>query len=245
INTKRQENTETTKTTKMRLIVLSISVLVMVFLFSCGNGHESNSISASGTIESVNVTVSSKSAGTIMKLNFKEGDRVKKGDVLVEINHDLLDIQLRQAESGVELAYAQLRLLKSGARREDIKQSEDLIKQAKINLDLAKQDKERANELFKQDAMTEKLNDEANARYDLAVTQYNSARENLAKVKSIIRPEEIESADANLKKAVSAVDFLKQTIEDCKVFAPVDGFVSKKFVEEGESTVPGASLLSS
>src|SRR4030095_2511475 len=227
----------------MRQIVILITVIMMFFIYGCGNGHESNSITASGTIESVNVTVSSKSTGPVRKLNFKEGDRVKKGDVLIEIGHDLLDIQLRQAEAGVDLAYAQLRLLKSGARKEDIKQSEDLLKQAKINLDLAKQDKERANELFKQDAMTEKLNDEANARYDLAVTQYNSARENLAKVKSIIRPEEIESADANLKKAVSAVDFLKQTIEDCKVFAPVDGFVSKKFVEEGESTVPGASLL--
>ncbi len=230
---------------KRKLRIFSVAaVLTFVLQFSgCGNGKETNSISASGTIESVNVTISSKTAGTVYKINFKEGDRVKKGDLLVEISHDLLDIQLRQSEAGVELANAQLKLLRSGARREDIKQSEELVKQAKINMDLARQDKERAEELYRQDATTKKLYDDALGRYDLSVTQYNSTKENLAKVRTIIRPEEIEQAQANLKKAVSMVDLLKQNIEDCKVYAPSDGFVSKKFIEEGENAVMGGSLL--
>lgn len=220
------------------------AALSIVFVFAgCGNNHENNSITASGTIESVNVTVSSKSTGKIEKLNFKEGDRVKKGDLLVEINHDLLDIQLRQSEAGVDLANAQLKLLKSGARREDIKQSEDLVNQAKTNVDLAKLDKERAEDLYKQDAATKKQFDDASARYDLALSQYNSARENLKKVKTIVRPEEIEQSQANLKRSIATVDLIRQNIEDCRVYAPVEGFVSKKFVEAGENTIVGASLL--
>ena len=118
---------------KIILIPAAFTLLLLTIIFSsCGNGKETNSIHASGTIESVNVTISSKTSGTINKINFKEGDRVKKGDLLVEISHDLLDIQLRQSEAGVELANAQLKLLRSGARREDIKQSEDLVKQAGI-----------------------------------------------------------------------------------------------------------------
>lgn len=221
------------------LVFLSVAVLQ----YGCSNGTDSNTINASGTIESVNVTVSSKTSGTVYKINFNEGDRVKKGDLLIEISHDLLDIQLRQSEAGVELANAQLKLLRSGARREDIKQSEELMKQAKINMELALKDKNRAEELFRQDATTKKLYDDAIARYDLTLAQYNSAKENLAKIKTIIRPEEIEQAQANLKKAVSMVDLLKQNIEDCKVYAPVDGFVSKKFIEEGENAVMGGSLL--
>jgi HlyD family secretion protein len=228
-------------------IIFSFLILVLTpssFIFwGCGKASENNSITASGTIESVNVTVSSKSSGTIKKINFKEGDRVKKGDLLVEISHDLLDIQLRQSEAGVDLAMAQLKLLKSGARKEDIKQSEELVRQAKINLDLAKLDKERATELYRQDATTKKNYDDALGRYDLALTQYNSTKENLQKVKTIVRPEEIEQAQANLKRAIATVDLLRQSIEDCKIFAPVEGFVSKKFIEEGENTVIGASLL--
>lgn len=229
---------------KLKLISFIAAVISLTFYISaCGNGKDTNSISASGTIESVNVTISSKTSGTISKINFKEGDRVKKGDLLVEISHDLLDIQLRQSEAGVDLANAQLKLLRSGARREDIKQSEELVKQAKINMELARQDKDRAEELYRQDATTKKLYDDAIGRYDLTVTQYNSTKENLAKVKTIIRPEEIEQAQANLKKAVSMVDLLKQNIEDCKIYAPSDGFVSKKFIEEGENAVVGGSLL--
>ncbi len=228
------------------ILILSKSLaalLLLMLVTGCGKNGESNSISASGTIESVNVTISSKTSGTINKLNFKEGDRVKKGDLLIEISHDLLDIQLRQSEAGVDLANAQLKLLRSGARKEDIRQSEDLMKQAKINLDLAKLDKDRAEELYRQDATTRKQFDDSKGRYDLALAQYNSTKENLAKVKTIIRPEEIEQAQANLKKAISMVDLLKQNIEDCRIFAPSDGFVSKKFIEEGENAVMGGSLL--
>lgn len=228
---------------KYILLTLAISVTFIIYLAGCGNNHDSNSITASGTIESVNVTVSSKTAGQVKQLNFSEGDRVKKGDLLVEIDHDLLDIQLRQSEAGVDLANAQLKLLKSGARSEDIKQSEELVKQGRINMELSKLDRDRAEVLYNQDAATKKLFDDAKARYDLSIAQYNSAKENMHKVRSIIRPEEIESAQANLKRAISAVDLLKKNIEDCRIYAPVDGFVSKKFIEAGEIAAPTSSLL--
>jgi HlyD family secretion protein len=212
-------------------------------LFSCGNKDDKNTITASGTIEAVNVTVSSKSNGQIKNIPVEEGDRIKKGDLLLEIDHDMLDIQLRQAEAGVELANAQLNLLLSGARKEDIKQSEELLKQAKINLDNAKLDKERAEELYNSNAVTKKQLDDAQARYDLTSAQYNSAKENLRKVKTIIRPQEIDQARANLKRSIAQVDLLKKSIEDCKVFSPVDGIISKKYIEIGENVAMGTSLF--
>jgi HlyD family secretion protein len=91
--------------------------------------------------------------------------------------------------------------------------------------------------------VTQKQYDEAIARYEAALTQYNTAGENVKKVKSIVRPQEIESAKANLKKAQANADLLKKNIEDCKVSAPVNGIISGKFVEEGENTAPNSSLI--
>lgn len=226
----------------MKLSTFTLIIILSV-LSGCSDNENKNQITASGTIESVNVTVSSKVAGQVLKLNFREGDRVKAGDLLIELDHDMLDIQLRQAEAGVDLAYAQLKLLKSGARIEDIKQTEELLKQAKINLDLAELDKERIAQLYNENAITKQQYDAAIARYDVALAQLNSARENLHKIKSIIRPEEIESAMANLKRAISGVDLLKENIEECKIYSPVGGFVSKKFIEAGENISPATSLL--
>jgi len=216
---------------------------IMLFAAGCGDNKNANLINASGTIESVDVTVSSKLSGQIKKINIKEGDMVKTGDLLLELDHDLLDIQLRQAEARVEQANAQLNLLLSGARKEDIEMAEQSLKQAKINLDLAKQDKDRFTSLYDTRTITKKQYEDAAARYDLTLTQYNAAKENLNKIKSIIRPEEIESARANIKSLIASVDLFKKNIEDAKVYAPVDGFVSKKFVEAGEIVSPQSSLM--
>ena len=59
----------------MKFLLISTRVLLALMLVTvvsgCGKNGESNSISASGTIESVNVTISSKTSGTINKINFK------------------------------------------------------------------------------------------------------------------------------------------------------------------------------
>ena len=228
--------------TSYRIALNSFGILLLLSS-GCGNNKEENTILASGTIESVNVTVSSKSSGQIKKFLVNEGDQVKAGDLLAEIDHDLLDIQLRQAVANVELANAQLKLLISGAREEDIKLSEDNLKQSKINLDQAKIDKERMLTLYDAGSVTKKQLEDAEAKYDITESQYNSSRENLKKIRRITRPEEIEQSRANLKRAISASDLLKQNIEDCKIYAPVNGIISKKYVEEGEIVNPNSSLL--
>lgn len=224
---------------KIQFIIFPVSFL----LLGCGNKNEVNTIKASGTIESVNITVSSKSSGQIKKLLVDEGSHVKKGDLLAEIDHNLLDIQLRQAEATVELANAQLKLLISGSRKEDIKQSEEVLKQAKISLEQSKADKERMDKLYSAGSVTKKQLEDAETKFDLTLAQYNSAIENLKKIRKIARPEEIEQSRANLKKNIAGVDILRQNIEDCKVYAPTDGVISKKYVEAGEIVNPSSSLL--
>jgi HlyD family secretion protein len=224
----------------------TLKIVLTLFTLSginCSNNQDPNTLSASGTIETIDVTVSTKLGGEILELEVKEGDKVRSGDLLIVIDHELLDIQLRQAEAGVDLAYSQLRLLESGARKEDIRQSEDLLKQAKVNLDQAVTDRDRMQALYESNTVTKKQFEEALNRYELTLAQYNSAKDNLSKVKSIIRPEEIQGAKANLRKAIATVDQLKQNISDCSIHSPSDGFISKKYVESGEIVAPSSSLL--
>jgi HlyD family secretion protein len=221
----------------------SIALLLFVIFSGCSKKEDDGTISSTGTIESVNVTISSKVAGQIDALNFKEGDKIKEGDLLLTIDHDLLDIQLRQAQAGVDLAQAQYNLVKNGATKNDIKIQSDLVEQARINLDAAKTDRDRTENLYKENSITKQQYDNALSRYDLAAAQYQTAKDNLNKIKNITRPEDIESARANLNKAISAYDLLKQNINDCSVYAPVNGIISKKFIEKGEIVNPQSSLL--
>lgn len=226
----------------MKKIVISF-LLFSLIIAGCGEKKDPNKLTASGTIESTNVTISTIVGGQVIEILVKEGDKVNKGDLLAEIDPYLLNIQLRQAEANVESANAQLKLLLSGARKEDIRASENQLSQAKTNLDQAKTDRDRMQALFESNTITKKQYDDAVSRYDITVAQYNSSKENLQKLRNMSRPEEIENARANLKRNIASADLLRQNIEDCKIYAPSSGIISKKYIEVGEIVTPTSSIL--
>lgn len=220
-----------------------LSFLLIAFLISCNEKKIENEITASGTIEATDITISSKSAGQISSIIVTEGEKVKKDDILLLLDHESLDIQLRQAEAGVEQAEAQLQLLQAGARKEDIRLAQEQVNLTEINLRQAESEKERGDGLFDQNVITKQQHEEINTRFDQATNQFNTARENLKKIKNIVRPEEIASAKANLKRTQVSVDLIRKSIEDCTIKSPSEGIVTKKFVEAGEFVTPGASLM--
>ena len=184
-----------------------------------------------------------RSPGRYKPFMWMKGATVKMNDVLMSIDHELLDIQLRQAQASVEQAEAQLRLLQSGARKEDLKLADEQVQLAKINLEQAQVDKDRFEKLYESSTITQKQLEDISLKYDQALNQYNTAKENLTKLKNITRPEEIESAKANVKRNMVSVDLIRKNIEDCTIRSPVDGIVSKKFTETGEYVTPGAAVL--
>ena len=104
----------------------------LLLINGCNEIKNPNEIIASGTIEATDVVVSSKTAGQIKEISVKEGDMVLKEEVLVFLDHESMDIQLRQMSANIEQAEAQLRLLQSGARKEDIVLAKEQVKTAKI-----------------------------------------------------------------------------------------------------------------
>jgi len=221
-----------------KYVVLSLSL----FVIGC-NSTSSNKIEASGTIESINVIISSKVRGDVIKKLFTEGDKVEKGDTLYIIDTDKLKIELKRAEAAVQVADAQLRLLIKGARKEDVLQAKSLLTQAKVNLSKIKKDKERIVKLYKAKTVSEKQFDDITAAYKIALSKYKSAKDNFAKVSNIIRPEVLQQAEARLKEANANRSLIKEYINDSYITSPLNGFVVKKFFEVGELVNPSSSLL--
>ena len=227
----------------MKATLIFLTLTATLLLISCGSNDEKTFIEASGTIESTNIIVSSRTAGNIQKLNFSEGAKVNAGDTILIIDHELLDIQLRQAIASKDVTEAQLKLMLSGARKEDINQAEQNLNQAKINYEAADRDKMRMQNLYDSRSITQKQYEDALSRYDLMAAQYNSAQENFNKVKKIFRPEEIDQAKGNLNKSIAGVDLLKTNIRDSYVLSPINGFLVKTFIENGETVTPMSSLF--
>lgn len=227
----------------MKTTKIISSIILLVSIYACSGGEGNSTIEATGTIESTNVIISSKNAGEIKSIIADEGAQVNVGDTILIIDHEALGFQLEQASASEQITEAQLKLMLKGARSEDIKQAEEMMKQTEINFNLAKNDFERYTKLWESKSITRKQYEDMVARYQVSTAQFSSAKENYEKVKKIFRPEEIEQSRASLRKAKASVGLLEKNIRDSYIISPLDGFVVKKFVEAGETVSPMSSLV--
>jgi HlyD family secretion protein len=227
----------------MKIFNIILLITLFQFITGCGNNRDGETIEASGNIEAINITVSAKVSGEILQILQDEGAQVFKGDTILIIDSETFELRLTEAIAAKEYAEAQYNLLKEGARDEDVRQAEENLTQAKINLDLAEKNKERMVNLYESKSITTKQYDDAIGNYQIVLARYNAANENLNKVKNLARPEELKQAEANLKRMDANVKLIQKSVNDCYVTSPVNGFIVKKFIEVGESVGMMSSLF--
>ncbi|QQS35258.1 MAG: efflux RND transporter periplasmic adaptor subunit [Ignavibacteriales bacterium] len=225
----------------MKKVIRLFLMGMILTLYSCGNGNDGNTIEVSGNIETTTIVVSSQVSGKVLQLLKDEGEKVKAGDTIIVIDPITYQLKLEEAAAALTAAEAQYQLLKNGARREDIQQTQEMLNQAELNFNSAEKDKERFENLYKSKAITKKQYDDAITRYDVSLAQFNSAKQNYKKITNLARPEELKQAEANVSRLKAALEMVKKSLADCYVNSPTDGIIVKQFIEAGET----AGMLSS
>jgi len=172
------------------------------------------SVSASGKIQpEVEVKISPDVSGEIVDLYVKEGQEVKKGEVLCKINPLLYISNKERTQASVNtskanLANAKARLLQSKA--------------VFVNTELTYN---RNKKLFDQGAISE-------AEFENSKSQYESAK---ADVEAAVQT--VSASDYNIKNAVASLEEASNNLDRTIIRSPVDGKVSKLNVEKGERVV--------
>lgn len=172
------------------------------------------SVSASGKIQpEVEVKISPDVSGEIVDLYVKEGQEVKKGEVLCKINPLLYISNKERTQASVNtskanLANAKARLLQSKA--------------VFVNTELTYN---RNKKLFDQGAISE-------AEFENSKSQYESAK---ADVEAAVQT--VSASDFNIKNAVASLEEASNNLDRTIIRSPVDGKVSKLNVEKGERVV--------
>ncbi len=149
---------------------LLIILVVVVSIMKSGNkpdeveavkvvrGDVAPTVTADGLIAAKDtVNISSQVMGEIVAIPFKEGERVKKGDVLVQINPDTYQRDVASAKASLDGAAVAL-------------------DQAKVTLSQRQKDWDRAEDLFKKGIYSTSQHDDAKLAYDQAKLGYDSAR---------------------------------------------------------------------
>ncbi len=197
----------------------------------------------SGTIECTQVQVAPLVAGRILQLPPQEGDRLKAGDLVAQL--DPADYVLRrdEAQAAVAVAQAQLDLLLAGTRDEDIQRARDQVREAQAAARAAEADLKRIRQVFDRKSATQKQLDDAQALADRTAAAQSAAEQNLAKALRGSRQEEIQVAQAQVELARARLAAAAKAVADCTVRTPAAGSVTVRAHEEGEVVGAGAPLV--
>jgi HlyD family secretion protein len=168
-------------------------------------------VTASGKIQpETEVKLSSEVSGEVTELLVKEGDIVKKGQLLCKVRPDVL-------KSGYDRARASY-----SSQKAAVASSAQQLKQTEANFINAEATYKRNVELYKKKVISQAEFDSAKAAFLTAQANLEAAKQNLVGAKFGLEQSgaNVQEASANLAKAT--------------IYAPVDGVISKLSVELGD-----------
>ncbi len=195
----------------------------------------------------VSVSVGAKINGIVLKTHVDQGDVVKKGQVLAELQNRDLQSQVGQAIGQAGAQRAQLNSARANleASRARLDASASAVGKAQAGARLAEINYKRAGALFESEIWSREAMDSADtlhtqAREDLrnAVSLKNSAQEQVRAAEA-----EVAAAERNAAVMQAGVRLQRANLDYTIVTSPVDGYVVSRDLEEGGTVVPGLAIF--
>ncbi len=173
-------------------------------------------VSASGKVQPKRqVNVSANTTGRVTRVAVEEGQRVKAGQFLLEIDPKQLEGQLQRGEASVAAAQSSLMSARTA------------VEQSRANLELARQNLKRQQDLWKGELTTRENLERALNEVSIRETELRS------------REQDIETNAARIKQEQASLSTTRYNLNQIIITAPMDGLVTRRSIEEGETAVLG------
>jgi HlyD family secretion protein len=179
------------------------------------------SVDVVGTLAAVDqVTISSEAEGTVRAILADLGDRVKAGQVLIQLDHEKQQYTYEQQQAALARALAQYGAA-DPQHLPDVEQTPD-VQKAQADLVQANQGFARAEELFSRTLISQQAHDDAKTALQSKQASYDSAVQGARNLRASIRAFE------------AAMKLAGRQLRDTDIRAPFDGYVEKRLVNLGE-----------
>ncbi|MEI6884013.1 MAG: efflux RND transporter periplasmic adaptor subunit [Bacteroidota bacterium] len=222
---------------KLWIILAAVAVIAVIVVIAVLKGKGSDiqkistekvikrtiiqTVSSNGKIQpEKDIKISPYISGEVVELTVKEGEQVKKGDLLAKIDPEIYISAFDQSEASLNTQKANL--ANSRAR----------LAQSKATFENSRLTFERQEKLFQQNVISKAEYDQAKASFQVATAQVNAGEQDINAYEFMVK-----NSEAALKRS-------REDLNRTAIFAPNDGTVSKLGVLKGER-VTGASQFSS
>jgi membrane fusion protein (multidrug efflux system) len=239
--------------------VIAVIGLVGIYLYI---GYKNTHISTDDAFIEGNIhTIASRVPGAVKAVLVSDNQHVKAGDPLVEIDETDYDVRVNEASSALNVEKAKLAeaTTKIDAANKQLSELHYRLSAAKANLEvqeanlrLAQLNIKRAENLYKKEAIPKERYDRTQTGYDVNVAQVKAAKDQISQIEAAI-----ETQDAVIRQAVSAAQSQKSKVKQREaalqaaelnrgyttIYAPAEGYVTKKSVEIGNQIQAGQPLM--
>ena len=185
------------------------------------------------------IEVASKVNGRVAWIGVDKGDKVKAGQVVVRLETDEYEAQLRQQKGNLANLRARLDEQKNGSRPEEVAKARADGDQAQADLENAKVTLDRTKQLSAEGVVSKQSYDDAQAKYNSAVAKVVSLQRTLDLSVLGPRKEEIAQVEGQIEQAHGAVDYAQTQLDNTVIKAPVTGTILDRNVERGEFVTNG------
>jgi HlyD family secretion protein len=173
-------------------------------------------VSASGKLQAKRfVNMSAVQMGRVTRLAVEEGDRVKAGQFLLQIDPNILRGSVQRGEAAV-----------AGARS-GLEQARVGVATAQANLTLARDQAKRQRELWKEGLTTREALDQSESLLAVRETELQAAQS------------EVQSRQHMIQQESASLSTSRYNLDQVTLIAPFDGIVTRRNIEEGENVVVG------
>ena len=213
-------------------------------------------ISATGVVEpNFQVEVKSKASGEVLKFKYEEGDRIKKGQLLLQLDKSDEIRSVARAKADLASAIAKLNKAKTALLSQEtkyqttLKSAESQVQEAEANLKESEDKLKRQEDLFQKKITSQEALQEAQTTFRVNQENLIQDRSSVQAAKDLIhdvevKKHEIDLARVEVQRMKIALAETKERLDETEIFAPITGVLIEKLVEQGQIISSGISNVS-
>jgi HlyD family secretion protein len=201
-------------------------------------------VTASGEIKPKNyINIGANAMGTLTQILVKEGDHVRKGQLVARVENIQPEAQVNSQQAAVSSAEADSNASEAGLKvaDENLRTQQAVIDHSQADLEHAKLDFDRAQQLFKDQLLSKQDYDAKKATYDAAVAALleQQTRLNQARSQREQNAAQLSATQRRVAQAKATLAQVTDVLHKYDSYAPLDGVVTNLPVRVGETVVPG------
>jgi HlyD family secretion protein len=223
------------------LMLATMAAMMGTALSGCDPADEERRVV--GQLESDRIEIAADAAEPIVRISVVEGQKVSKGELLLEQDTARIEARLEEAEASLAQSRARLDELTRGPRAEQITAARASVAGAVRESEFRRTEYDRAERLHGQNLASEESVDRTRAALDAATAELEVREAQLDELLEGTTVEELRQAENAVRQVEARISQLRVESRRHSAFAPTDGVVDSILFEPGERPSVGQPMV--